>query len=293
MKTNGILFALAIVSLLSCSREADDGVAGGLPMRIVPAIDGGLTKAGLNSNSLEEFWLKVDCAADADYSYFGKISRSGTDWSADGQLYWKDRTSTVTYSAAFFGGHAFTADEFSGNVDLAVPADQSTQEKLNASDLLTLSGSSRKYADDPPGELPVTLAHGLARVDFLLYLKDEFYANGYGRADNPIKDFTVKGANLGFGFQPSTGTVSVTDATAADISPLPLSFTCGTDADKTSVAVYEAILVPQTIAAGALKVTFSVEDYGYTWYNETAVTLVAGQTVNLTLSAIMAPPAYN
>ena len=279
---------MAAFLLLSCQKDIGSP-SGGLPMRVDASLSA--TRASLQTADLQEFWLQVDCPSDAAYSHFGKVSKSGTAWSADKQLYWKDETSQVSYSAAFFEGHDFTKAEFTGSVDLSVPADQSTQAGLNAADLLILKATSTTYESSTDGTLPVVLGHGLTKVNIVLSLGSDFYDNRYGRTDNPVTALAIKGSNLAFNFQPATGAVSIIAGTENDITPMPLSYAPGTATAKTSVATYEAILVPQTIAAGALTVSFSVGTSNYAWTNADDITLTAGQTVNLPVSVTAAPPA--
>jgi hypothetical protein len=290
MRIKSIIILSTAILLASCSKEiVPDG--GGLQMRVVPSLASEGVKASITTADLTEFWLRVDCPSNALYSYFCKVSKNSTGWSPDKQLLWKDETTAVSYSAAYFNGHDFTKAEFTDGVDLSVPADQSTQAVLNAADLLTLSGASKKYTDDPAGELPVALAHGLTKVNIVLSLGRNFYNNRYGRTANPVTALTVTGANLGFNFKPATGAVTVTADTKANITPFALSYTPGTATAKTSVATYEAILVPQTFTAGTLSVSFKVGDKDYIWTNAEAITLTAGQTVNLPVSVTAAPPA--
>ena len=277
------ILILALAALLSCQKETDTSPVG-LPMLVVPTIDG-TTKASLTTADLQEFWLNVDCPSDAAFSYCGKVSKSGTAWSAGKQLYWKNETAPVNYSAAFFSGHDVSKAEFTSGAALSVPADQSTQAGLNAADLLTLKATSTTYEATTGGALPVELKHGLAKLTVVLSLGSDFYDNKYGRTVNPVTAFTIAGTNLGFNFQPATGAVTVTASTAADITPFATA--------KTSVATYEAILVPQTIAVGDLTITFSVGANDYAWTNTDAITLSAGQSAKLPMSVTTAPPPPN
>ena len=279
----------ALLLLAACEKQPGGGPGEGLPMGVEATLAG--SKASITTDDLQTFWLQVDCPSDAAYSYFGKVSKSGTAWSATRQLYWRDGTTAVSYTAAFFDGHDFTKAEFTGGVDLSVPADQSTQAGLNAADLLTLKATSTTYEATTGGVLPVELWHGLAKVNIVLSLGSKFYDNRHGRTDNPVTDLAIKGSNLRFNFQPATRAVSVIAGTENDITPMPLSYTPGTATAKTSVATYEAILVPQTFSAGTLSVSFKVDTKNYVWTNAEAITLTAGQTVNLPVSVTAAPPA--
>ena len=288
---SAFIAAAALLLLAGCSKEPAGG-GEGIPMRVAASLSGD-TRASLTTDGLTEFYLQLGCA-DAAYGYFGKVTKSGTDWAAGKQLFWKDKTTPVNRSAAFFGDHAFTEDEFANGVDLTVPADQSTQAGLNSADLLTLKAADIKYEDTAGGVLPVELSHGLTKLNFVLTLGEAFYDAKIGLAANPVTAFTVKGANAVFHFKPLTGDVTVTAGTQADITPLQGAYTPGTATAKAATVTFEAILVPQSFAAGALSVSFSVGAGNYAWSNASAITLSAGTTVNLPLSAsTVAPPIIN
>ena len=230
-------------------------------------------------------------SGDPAYSYFEHASKDGSGaWTTPSKLFWKNETSPVSYCAAHFGTYAFTANDFKNGVLLELPVDQRTQELMNTADLLTMSAASKKYEDTTGGILPVVLAHGLAKVSFILTLGPKFYENNYTRGVNPVKDFTVAGTNACFNFKPQTGVVTATADTPANILPLAGTFTPATAESKSATVTYEAILVPQALAAGALKVTFKVGAYDYEWSTATAITLEAGKTYDLTVSVTDAPP---
>ena len=282
--------AAALMLLAGCAKDpAGSGPGEGIPMGIEASLAG--SKASITTDDLQEFWLQVDCAGDAAYSYFVNIVKSATGWSADKPLRWKDETAATSYCAAFFSGHNFTQSEFVGGADLIVPTDQSTQAGLNAADLLTLKLGSTSYEATTDGVLPVALSHGLAKVNFVLSLGEDFYINRHGRTDNPVSAFTVGGTCLSFHFKPATGAVSAWADSEDNVLAFPLSYTPGTVDNRVSVATFEAILVPQTLAAGVLSVSFSVGGESYTWTNAAPITLDAGQTYNLPLSVSAAPPA--
>ena len=80
------------------------------------------------------------------------------------------------------------------------------------------------------------------------------------------------------------GTVTVTASTPADILANQCAFTAATDADMHSHATYEAIVVPQQIAAGALTVSFKIGTRSFSWTNEEAITLEQGKRYTLPLT---------
>ena len=291
MKTNTIiLFALAaLLPLAGCLKDPGPADGGGLRMQVEPSV-AEATKGSLTTESLTDFYLQV-VSDDPAYSYFVHLSKDGSSgWMSPTQLLWKGADASVDYAAARFGAYAFKAADFASGVSVAltVPADQSTQERLDAADLLTVPTATKAYSATVAGALPVAFRHALAKVRFTLTLGPDFYDYGYSGEENPVKDFTLKGVNGGFSFTPSTGAVSAGNA-PVDIVPLAGTFTPGTAGDKSATASYEAILVPQTYATGTLKVAFRVADYEYEWTNATSLTLSAGGSYELPVSATTAP----
>jgi hypothetical protein len=290
MKYINILIALsAALLLLSCQKETD-GSPGGLPMRVVPTLAGGETKGSLTTDDLQEFWLIVDCPSDANYSYRAKFSKSGSAWTSPRQLYWKDKTTPIDYYALLFGNHSFQKDELTDGFSMEIPTDQSSQEGLNAADLLFFSASDITYDSTVDGQLPVNFKHGLTRVTLELSLGSEFFDNGYGLTDNPVTKLVIKGACRRFSYQPLTDTIMPDSRSHdADFTPLFVSYTPGTAASKTAVVTYEAILVPQILNPGDLKVSFNVGKRKYVWANTEVITLPAGRCCTLPVIATMAP----
>ena len=80
------------------------------------------------------------------------------------------------------------------------------------------------------------------------------------------------------------GTVTATAATAADILASQASFTAASETDMHSYATYEAIVVPQEIAAGALTVSFKIGSRSFSWTNTEAITLEQGKHYTLPLT---------
>ena len=267
--------------LAGCAKEAvpTDGV---LPMRLAPTL-AGQTKASLTTADLTDFYLQV-AAGDPAYSYFVPVSKSGSAWTTPMALFWKDETTPETFCAARFGAYAFTANDFKNGIDLAVPADQSSQEGLNAADLLKRPAATVKYKDTVGGTLPVTLEHGLAKLNVVVSIGPEFYDDGLGLETTPITSVLVRGALAGFHFKPLTGEVTVKTGTQQEVSAFLSAYTPGTASAKTATATYELILPPQEIAADQLELYFCIGGWEYLWSNPSAVSLAAGTTRDLTVS---------
>ena len=296
MKTNSIIVLVAVAGVLAlagCAKEAETGSGEGLPMRVVPSI-AGETKAGMQMADLTEFYLQVK-SSNPKYSYFEKFSKSGSEWSSGERMLWESNTASVTCSAAYFEGHSFTKEEFADGVELSVPADQSTESALKSADLLSISARTVKFTDTNDGAMTVELSHGFSKVNFVLSLAEVYYFLNVSRSDNPVKQFKVKNVNAGFTFK--SGSVTVKTGTQNDIIPFAGDYTPSTSANKTATAIYEAIMAPQTFAAGELEVSFRIVESDlhwtdFTWTNTSAITLEPGKTHVLPLSATR-PAPYN
>jgi hypothetical protein len=277
----------AFLLLASCAKEPEPS-GSGIQMLLAPTLAGD-TKGSLTTADLTDFYLQV-VSDDTAFSYFEHASKNGSGiWTTPAPLLWKNEQASVSYAAARFGDHAFKADEFKNGLELELPVDQSTQVLLNSADLLTMAASTVKYEDTTDGTLPVTLSHGLARLTITLTLGPKFYENVYTCGENPVKDFTIGGTNACFNFKPQTGAVTVTADTPAYILPMAGTFNRATAEVQSATATYEAILVPQTIEAGSLNVSFTVGSLDYNWSNATSVTLEAGKTYDLAVSVTTAP----
>jgi hypothetical protein len=141
------------------------------------------------------------------------------------------------------------------------------------------------------GKLVINFYHALSKLDVTLDLANEFYkANPKLNNASDITEFTIKGTNAGYNFKPmetaneNYGTVSATASTDVDIMPYQSAFTSATEDKQHSTATYESILVPQTIAAGALTVSFKIGTRSFSWTNTDAITLEQGKQYTLPLT---------
>ena len=151
--------AAGLLLLTGCAKEPAGG-GEGLRMLVVPSV-AGETKGSLTTESMTDFYLRV-VSGDPAYSYFVHLSKDGSSgWMSPTQLLWKNASASVDYAAARFGAYAFKAADFASGVSVAltVPADQSTQERLDAADLLTAPTASKAFsatAAGAPGTPPRT-----------------------------------------------------------------------------------------------------------------------------------------
>jgi hypothetical protein len=211
-------------------------------------------------------------------------------------MLWQNDQQSITVTAAYKQDKTFSDYEFVAGANLTVAADQSTEAKLKQQDLLTMptktiANPSIEQTLMQNGKLVINFYHALAKLDVTLDLANEFYKND-PKLNNAsdITEFTIKGTNAGYQFNAmetaneNYGTVTVTASTAADILANQCAFTAATDADMHSYATYEAIVVPQQIAAGALTVSFKIGTRSFSWTNTEAITLEQGKHYTLPLT---------
>ncbi len=286
MKTDiFMLFAASALVLFSCAKEKIPAPEQDAPMRFAVTVEGD-TKASMTSADLGQFYLKVTGPNNA-FSYFESITKDAQgNWTASRPILWKDEESSITYAAASYGALGadyfnipVTNDLFTSGATMGLLTDQSTQAKLNAADLLTMKETTLAFADTDDGIVPVTLKHGLAKVNFQLTLAAEYKDNGIGLEENPISGVILHGVSTSFNFKPLTGGVIPQNAPIGAVVPFASTY------DNTAaLATFEAILVPETLAAGALTLYFTVAGKDFTWTNSMPLTFEQGGEYTIPVS---------
>lgn len=311
MRFKNILYAAAAaMALTACSSDdaietvqqqsqfPEDGVMRFTTNLVDPTIAttrASITGSDVNQNG-QQFQVKIVNPASATYSYFNTVQYNGTEWTPVNRMLWQNDQQRIDVTAAYKQGKTFSDYEFIVGANLTVAADQSTEAKLKQQDLLTMptktiSNPSQEQTLMQNGKLVINFYHALAKLDVTLDLANEFYkVNPKLNNASDIKEFTISGTNAGYQFKAmetaneNYGTVTATASTAADILASQASFTAATDADMHSYATYEAIVVPQTIAAGALTVSFKIGTRSFSWTNTEAITLEQGKHYTLPLT---------
>lgn len=308
MKIKNIFFAAAAaMALTACSSDDEQSFVSQYPedgvMRFTTNLVDpttvttrtSITGSDVNQNG-QQFQVKIVNPTSATYSYFNTVQFDGTEWMPYARMLWQNNTQAITVTATYKQGKTFSDYDFIVGTNLTVAADQSTEAKLKQQDLLTMptktiANPSIEETLMQNGKLVINFYHALAKLDVTLDLANEFY-NVDPKLNNAsdITEFTISGTNAGYQFKAmetaneNYGTVTVTASTPADILANQCAFTAATDADMHSHATYEAIVVPQTIAKGALTVSFKIGTRSFSWTNEEAITLEQGKHYTLPLT---------
>ena len=306
MRFKNIFFAAAAaMALTACSSDdeqqsfvsqfPEDGVMRFTTNLVDPTA--ALTRASITGSDVnqsgQQFQVKIVNPTSATYSYFNTVQYDGSEWTPVNRMLWQNDQQSITVTAAYKQGTTFSDYDFIAGANLTVAADQSTETKLKQQDLLTMptktiANPSIEETLMQNGKLVINFYHALSKLDVTLELKDEFYPANIQATD--ITEFTIKGTNAGYQFKAmetaneNYGTVTATASTAADILPSQYEFTAGTAESKHSMAKYEAIIVPQQIAAGQLTVSFKIGTRSFSWTNTQAYTLEQGKQYTLPLT---------
>ena len=305
MRFKNIFFAAAAaMALTACSSDDEQSFVSQFPedgvMRFTTNLvdptavttRASITGSDVNQNG-QQFLVKIVNPTSATYSYFNTVQYDGSEWTPVNRMLWQNDQQSITVTAAYKQGKTFSDYDFIAGANLTVAADQSTEAKLKQQDLLTMptktiANPSIEETLMQNGKLVINFYHALTKLDVTLDLNDEFYPANIQASD--ITEFTIKGTNAGYQFKAmetaneNYGTVTVTASTAADILANQYNFTAGTAESKHSTAKYEAIIVPQTIAAGQLTVSFKIGTRSFSWTNTTAYTLEQGKQYTLPLT---------
>ncbi|MGP1623226.1 fimbrillin family protein [Bacteroides heparinolyticus] len=304
MKTikNLAMLAVAALTAASCSHDenlvapADHFPADGI-IRVAADVTHPQTRAGMETTNLQAFRLRVENPVNATYSYNALMKKESGEWvsydnaGADKlMMLWQNKTQKVNVAAVCIPSDITLTDEHwkttgATPVNIKVEADQSTDDRLNKSDLLTMKNHEFDPATGltPQGKMNVELKHRLAKLNLTVQLGTQFNLNGAGTAVNPITAVTVEGTKTEAAWKLIEDAMTEQGSTTP-VKPLTGLYTPGQGETKSAVAKYECILVPQTIAANGFQVKITMAGKTYTWKSPAEVTLASDTQYELTLT---------
>lgn len=303
MKTikNLAMLAVAALATAACSNDenlvtpTDHFPADGI-IRVAADVTDPQTRAGMETNNLTMFQLRVQNPVNDTYSYNAQMKKDGDQWVShknDGSekmmMLWQNKTQKVNVAAVCIPGVTLTDDNWKATgatpVNIMVEADQSKADKLNKSDLLAMKNHEFNPATEltTGGKMKVELKHRLAKLNLTVKLGTDFNMNGIGTTNNPITEVNVNGTNT------KAAWTLITDefnglSEMKSVKPLQTSYTAGNADKQNAVAKYECILLPQTINANGFAVKIVIGGKLYTWKSGDKVTLTSNTQYNLTLT---------
>ena len=303
MKTikNLAMLAVAALATAACSNDenlvtpTDHFPADGI-IRVAADVTDPQTRAGMETNNLKMFQLRVQNPVNDTYSYNTQMKKDGDQWVSyknDGSekmmMLWQNKTQKVNVAAVCIPGVTLTDDNWKATgatpVNIKVEADQSTDDKLNKSDILAMKNHEFNPATEltTGGKMKVELKHRLAKLNLTVKLGTDFNLNGIGTTNNPITEVNVNGTNTKAAWTLITDEFSGLSEKKS-VKPLQTSYTAGNADKQNAVAKYECILLPQTINANGFAVKIVIGGKLYTWKSGDKVTLTSNTQYNLTLT---------
>lgn len=303
MKTIKNLAMLAVAALATAACNNDENLvtptdhfpADGI-IRVAADVTDPQTRAGMETNNLTMFQLRVQNPVNDTYSYNAQMKKDGDQWVSyknDGSekmmMLWQNKTQKVNVAAVCIPGVTLTDDNWKATgatpVNITVEADQSKADKLNKSDILAMQNHEFNPATEltTGGKMKVELKHRLAKLNLTVKLGTDFNLNGIGTTNNPITEVNVNGTNTKAAWTLITDEFSGLSEKKS-VKPLQTSYTAGNADKQNAVAKYECILLPQTINANGFAVKIVIGGKLYTWKSGDKVTLTSNTQYNLTLT---------
>ena len=303
MKTikNLAMLAVAALATAACSNDenlvtpTDHFPADGI-IRVAADVTDPQTRAGMETNNLKMFQLRVQNPVNDTYSYNAQMKKDGDQWVSyknDGSekmmMLWQNKTQKVNIAAVCIPGVTLTDDNWKATgatpVNITVEADQSKADKLNKSDILAMKNHEFNPATEltTGGKMKVELKHRLAKLNLTVKLGTDFNLNGIGTTNNPITEVNVNGTNTKAAWTLITDEFSGLSEKKS-VKPLQTSYTAGNADKQNAVAKYECILLPQTINANGFAVKIVIGGKLYAWKSGDKVTLTSNTQYNLTLT---------
>ena len=303
MKTikNLAMLAVAALATAACSNDenlvtpTDHFPADGI-IRVAADVTDPQTRAGMETNNLKMFQLRVQNPVNDTYSYNAQMKKDGDQWVSyknDGSekmmMLWQNKTQKVNVAAVCIPDVTLTDDNWKATgatpVNITVEADQSKADKLNKSDLLAMKNHEFNPATEltTGGKMKVELKHRLAKLNLTVKLGTDFNLNGIGTTNNPITEVNVNGTNTKAAWTLITDEFSGLSENKS-VKPLQTSYTAGNADKQNAVAKYECILLPQTINANGFAVKILIGGKLYAWKSGDKVTLTSNTQYNLTLT---------
>ena len=272
-----IYFAALAALLAGCSKNTQSET----PLRDTPISVNVLmpeiqTRAGYDESNLPtKFYLSIDQKG-TKYDYnvvmkyeYGKwvAYESDAENASKVIMLWEGSPVSASVTAATFpldGSAPYT---------VSVSGDQSTDEKLKASDYLW-------YSDEiHPSEngISIRFCHIMSKVNIEIKLGDE-----YADDTDPVTSVAVLNTNTQALYEPKIASATL----FGNLTEPKAILACktGYNAD-TRTASFEVILVPQTVAAGSFGLSILVGNNTYEWFSSAEVTLGGNKEYTLSLTA--------
>ncbi len=304
MKLIKQLLTIAAVALLitSCNKTDEfapeqnstfpaDGV-----IRVATSVANPQTRAGMTTDDLKEFDLRIVNEANSTYSYNALMKENDNNWDSYEKGYttdlvpltllWQNKTQPVKVAAVASG--IFLGGDLSWNSSCTIQVNttQDPEIEMKKSDILYMAEKVvNPITDLEGGKIKVDFKHRLSKLNLTVKMGTEFNKLAGGTASNLISDIVVRGTNTSVWWELIQNDMydhfDVLGITPWDNSD---AYIAGEGDTTQAEAKYECILIPQTVAADDFTVSFMIGTRYFSWSSPSAVVLAADTQYNLTLN---------
>ena len=182
-----LLITAAILSALACTKQEPSASTDRLPIELALSVQTKATDAAYENGDNVGIYVSYESALAASSNYVDnkKFTLTSGIWTADTEIYWKDKDTPADFYCYYPYGAIADATAYS----FSVKSDQSAIENYKASDFLW---GKRSGAVPGSGAVAISTSHILSNI--LIYLKpgDGFTDSEFAAAAKTVKLGNVK-----------------------------------------------------------------------------------------------------
>lgn len=274
MKTKAFsISALAAVLMAACTGNDDPGVEGNFPkdqkVRVATQVNELQTKAGPTTYTGKDLSLSIDYGTGhplTNTHVKWTTSNNGVTWMPENQMLWQDASTSVKLYA--FAPHAENVSDITA-VPFSVANDQSSE--LTSSDIVSYHNTEfiPGIGLNEQSAINIEFRHRLSKL-----IVSFTYGSQWEGNLPVISKVTINETLTGVLLDATTGSVTAVPDTKSNINACAYAGT------------YEAILVPQKVAADSKFITIETTAgniYSYTVSNPEGLTFEADKQYSITL----------
>ena len=228
-----------------------------------------------NAENLDKFSLFID-GGENGTNYYAMMVLEESNWiSYDPSS--RFETSYTPLSMTWVNSNPVKVTAYSGEIFNYMSTEsifssvleyQSTTENFKKSDQLYMH--LKEITPDENGNITINFKHRFAKVSVLINTNSS-------EIENPIQNLYINGTGTSREYFPKTNTWE--DILEENIKDITACF----DSYENGKAIYEAILLPQEIAAHQFKITLKIADNKYTWNLQEPITFEEGKQYSFEL----------
>lgn len=293
--------ALCLLFMASCHNDELSSEQSYIPqdgvIRVATTVAN--TRAGMTTQNLNSFYMKVVHPTDSRYSYYADMLKRNDAWcsyvpTATGAppelpMFWKNGHDKITVGAICTPGLFRPESIFNSLHSYYISSDQNSYEySVKECDILYMPPTEVDPATGKglvDGKIKVELVHLFSKLNLSITMGTEFNVNN-GTAVNPIAQLAVDGTKYRVYFNASTNVWGEVHGNVTPISPWHEStnYVPGQGETQKAQAFYESILIPQTVAAGVFSVNMTIDGREFMWTSKKDITFESGKQYNLSLN---------